>query len=343
MDRFSADGWNVLALSRRPPTAVAANIHHFSLDLRDPQACRAAAGQFAEVEHVIYAAVHEAPGLADGWLEHDQMVINLDMLRNLMEPLTAHARRLRHVSLLQGTKAYGAHLHPIPVPARERAPRDEHDNFYFLQEDYLRDRAVAADWHWTIWRPQLIIGGALGVAMNLLPTIGAFAAIAREEGRGFGFPGGPTYIWEAVDADLIAAAMRWAVKAPTAWNEIFNITNGDVFTWRGLWPTFAEVLGMESAPDAPMSLASYLSTKADLWTRIVAQYGLEPVPLLALLGESHHYADICFRSGATTPPPPMLVSGIKLRQAGFHGCMDTEDMFRKWFDVLVARRVLPGT
>ena len=26
------------------------------------------------------------------------------------------------VSLLQGTKAYGAHVHPIPVPARERHP-----------------------------------------------------------------------------------------------------------------------------------------------------------------------------------------------------------------------------
>ncbi len=29
-------------------------------------------------------------------------------------------------------------------------------------------------------------------------------------------------------------------------------------------------------------------------------------------------------------PPPMLVSTIKLRQAGFYEFMDTEDCFRKW-------------
>ena len=31
------------------------------------------------------------------------------------------------------------------------------------------------------------------------------------------------------------------------------------------------------------------------------------------------------------PPPTTLVSTIKARQAGFQDCMDTEDMFRKWF------------
>ena len=40
------------------------------------------------------------------------------------EPPLHAVAPLRHVTLLQGTKAYGAHLHPIPIPARERAPRD---------------------------------------------------------------------------------------------------------------------------------------------------------------------------------------------------------------------------
>ena len=65
---------------------------------------------------------------------------NLTMLRNLLDAAARARRRLRHVSLLQGTKAYGAHLHPIPVPARERCPRDPHDNFYWLQEDHVRER-----------------------------------------------------------------------------------------------------------------------------------------------------------------------------------------------------------
>jgi hypothetical protein len=39
---------------------------------------------------------------------------------------------------------------------------------------------------------------------------------------------------------------------------------------------------------------------------------------------------------------PILNSTIAVRQAGFHECIDTEDMFRKWFSRLVEQRVLPG-
>jgi hypothetical protein len=35
------------------------------------------------------------------------------------------------------------------------------------------------------------------------------------------------------------------------------------------------------------------------------------------------------------------VSTIKLRQAGFADCIDTEDMFRDWFRILARRRILP--
>jgi hypothetical protein len=52
---------------------------------------------------MIYAALHEKPGLVRGWRESDQMTVNLAMLRNLVEPITSGAPRLRHVSLLQGT------------------------------------------------------------------------------------------------------------------------------------------------------------------------------------------------------------------------------------------------
>ena len=45
---------------------------------------------------------------------------------------------LTHVTLLQGTKAYGASVQPMRVPAREDQPRVEHPNFYWLQEDRLK-------------------------------------------------------------------------------------------------------------------------------------------------------------------------------------------------------------
>jgi hypothetical protein len=60
-----------------------------------------------------------------------------------------------------------------------------------------------------------------------------------------------------------------------------------------------------------------------------------------LVGESHHYADFLFALGATGPIPPALVSTIKLRQAGFGDCVDTEVMFRRHLTRMIERGVLP--
>ena len=262
VERFLADGYEVIALSRRrPEVRGSGKWDHVDVDLRDPQACRAAAAGFARVTHVVYTAVYELPGLVPGWSERDQMDTNLAMLRNLLDPLTEVASGLQHVSLLQGTKAYGVHLHPIPIPARERFPRDEHDNFYWLQEDHIRERSAAGGWAFSIWRPQLIVGPNHGVVMNLPPIIGAFAAICREQGRPFGFPGGASWVWECVDTRLVADALAWGATSPNAVGETFNLTNGEVFEWRTLWPSFAETFGLEAGPDEPLSLAELLPAK----------------------------------------------------------------------------------
>ena len=342
VQRFLDDGWDVIAVSRRAPEVDSAQPwRHLPLDLRDGRACRSAADELVAVTHVVYAAVYEKPGLVAGWTDPEQMEINRSMLHNLMEPLCAHATGLLHVSLLQGTKAYGAHLHPIPIPARERTQRDGHANFYWLHEDDIRARAAEGGWDFTIWRPQLIVGPNTGVVMNLPPVIGAYAAICRAEGRPFGFPGGASWVWEAVDTRLLADALVWAASAPNAARETFNITNGEVFEWRTLWPSFAHELGVEPGPDAPTSLAQLLPAKAHVWDGIVEQHGLRRTPMTELLGESHHYADVCFAHGAETPPPPTFLSTVKITQAGFCGVQDTEESFRHWFRELIRRRILP--
>src|SRR3712207_9594220 len=63
-----------------------------------------------EVTHLVYTALYEKPGLVEGWRDPEQMRINRAMLRNLLGPLLARSGALRHVSLLQGTKAYGIHI-----------------------------------------------------------------------------------------------------------------------------------------------------------------------------------------------------------------------------------------
>lgn len=88
--------------------------------------------------------------------------------------------------------------------------------------------------------------------MNVLPAIGVYGAIRREKREPFSFPGGPSFVWEAADADLVADVMVWAAQSPQAANEAFNITNGDVFEWRRLWPAIAETLGVETGPDMPI-------------------------------------------------------------------------------------------
>ena len=342
VEEFLTQGWEVVALSRRrPEVANSRRFEHVSVDLRDAVASSAALTQVSGVTHVVYAALFEKPGLIAGWSEPDQMQTNLAMLKNFLEPVLAGSRGLQHFSLLQGTKAYGIHLHPMPIPARERAARDAHDNFYWLQEDYLRQTALRSGFAFSILRPQLIVGSAYGVAMNLAPVLGAYAAICREQNEPFGFPGGISYVWEAVDARLLARVFAWAATSPAAVGQHFNVTNGDVFEWRNLWPAIADTLGVRPGPDLPRSMASYLPAKAGVWNAVVRKHRLRAVEMTELLGESHHYADFCFAYGATEPPPPAFVSAIKLRQAGFTEVCDTEDMFRYWLGNFIERGVLP--
>jgi nucleoside-diphosphate-sugar epimerase len=336
------DGWKVVAVSRRLPEGLD-GVELISVDLLDRERCADVFGRMGGVTHLVYAALFEKPGLIQGWRERDQMETNRTMLANLFEPLQAAAPGLEHVTLLQGTKAYGAHLGPIAIPAKERQPRHPHENFYWLQEDDLRERQRGQAWRWTILRPQVIVGESLGSHMNVLPAIGVYAALLREAGRPLSFPGGPPWVREAVDADLLARACAWAATSPACANETFNINNGDVFEWRQVWPAIAETLGMEVGPDEPVSLDDSLPPREGEWRAIVRKYDLRaPETFAAFVGQGFVYADRQFAHGAKRTPPTTLVSTIKARQAGFHDCMDTEDMFRKWFRRFQDLRWLPS-
>ena len=334
-------GWRTIAVSRRAPlVAPGLDYTHVPLDLTDAQACSEAVAKLPDVTHLVYAALYEKPDLVAGWRDAEQMATNLAMLRNLLQPLVSRGA-LKHATLLQGTKAYGVHLHRIAVPARERWPRDPHDNFYWLQEDFLRASAAQHGFGFTIFRPQIIFGDAIGAAMNIMPVLGAYAAIRREEGLPFSYPGGADYLLEAVDARLLARAFGWAAKADSARNETFNLTNGDVFIWRNVWPAIAEALGAEAGEPSPLRLADYLRARAGLWREVAGRHGLVEPDIQKLVGRSDEYADYCMASLSGRAAPPALVSTIKLRQAGFGDCIDSEDMFRELFAVLRTKKILP--
>ncbi|HZC34231.1 MAG TPA: SDR family oxidoreductase [Chthoniobacterales bacterium] len=341
VEKFLSAGWEVVGVSRRKPELPSdREIEFLSVDLRDKEAARAAFEPLTDVTHIAYTAIHEKPELVAGWSSKDQIETNNAMLHNVVEPIVGAASNFRHISILQGTKVYGVHLHPIPIPARERDARKDHPNFFFDQEDYVREMGAKHGFSYTALRPQLVTGPTPG-ALNVLPAIGVYAAIRREKGEPFSFPGGPSFVWEAADADLVADVMVWAAQSRQAANEAFNITNGDVFEWRSVWPALAETLGVETGPDTPMSVATYIEQNADVWKQIVVKYNLRSRNLRELVGHGDQHADFAFAYGAPEGPRA-FVSTIKLRQAGFTKTIDTEESFRNALRSLIHRKLLPA-
>jgi nucleoside-diphosphate-sugar epimerase len=332
----------VVAVSRRPIDV--AGVTHVGIDLADESAAiRAIRGDaFAGTTHVVYAALQESADLVSGWRDHELIAHNARMFRHALEPLVgAHGDRLEHVSLLQGAKAYGLHLGRVALPAKERSARDDHENFYFLQEDALRALGQSASWSWTILRPQVVFGESVGSPMNLLPAIGVYAAVERERGRPLSFPGGPPDVHEAVDARLLARALAWAAVAPEARGEVFNVTNGDVFDWHDVWPAIADSFGMEVGEPAPQVLAHAMPPRATEWADVVDRYLLRsPRDMSAFVGTSWQYADVLFGTRGKRAVPALL-STVKIRRAGFGDCIDTGDMFQEWIAILQRRGLLP--
>ncbi|MEJ7929380.1 SDR family oxidoreductase [Ramlibacter sp. AN1015] len=336
----SQPGWRVVALSRRTPPPRE-GVTHISVDLTDGAGCRAALAQCPGITHVLYAALYEKPSLLAGWTDDEQIRINEGMLRNLLDALEQTAPGLQHVTVLQGTKAYGSHVGRVPVPAKERWPRMRHPIFYWQQEDLLRERQSRAAWNFTVLRPQIVLGYALASPMNIVAAIGAYAAIQRELGRPLAFPGGGRYVNACSDSRLIAQAVEFAGASPAAANETFNVVNGDVLVWHDIWPAIAAHLGMEAGEAQPMKLAEEMPRHEDVWARVVERHGLQPLSLAELINSSWQFADRNFAYGQDHPDD-RVVSPIKLRQAGFAGCQDTEDSILYWLTRMREARLLPG-
>lgn len=325
------ENWRAIGVSRNRPFDVGDALH-VPLDITDREACARSLGALRGVTHLVYAAVYEKPGLIGGWTDREQMRVNLEMLRNVLEPLEGPNHALRHVTVFQGGKAYGIHLDPyIAIPARERWPRHPHENFYWLQEDYLRERQPRSCWHWTVLRPRLVFGDGLRSNMNPMPALAVYASLRKEAGLPLSFPGGAPRIYQATDADLIGRACEWAACSDRSHNEIFNVANGDEFVWQNVWPVIADAFGMEVGEPEPASLALTMPPREAEWAALVAKYGLKaPASFAEFVGQGFTYADFQFNWGKDGPLPASIVSTIKIRRAGFVDCIDTEDMLRKW-------------
>lgn len=323
------DGWEVVALSRRKPD-FATRARYVQVDLLDPGAITAALAGI-KATHVFYAAYQERHDAGE------QVAINLAMLQNLVRASAAQpASPLRRVVLYEGVKYYGVHLGPFKTPARESDARHMPPNFYYDQEDWLRAEAAGKTWDMVALRPDVVCGFAVGNPMNLTLVIAVYAAISKELGLPLRFPGKASaygVLAQVTDAAQLARASEWAaLEAPAG--EAYNVTNGDIFRWEQLWPAFARAFGMALEPPQAIPLAEFMRDKEGVWSRIVAKHGLAPhaYDKIAAWG----FGDFIFNCDYD-----VISSTTKLRQAGFAGIVDSEEMFLRMFDEFRRRRVIP--
>jgi len=331
--------WQVVGLSRRK-ALDGQRYRHIAVDLLDAEDTKHKLAGLTDVTHIFYAAFQATPGSASNFASNTGP--NRDMLVNSVTAITRVASRLKRVVLVTGTKYYGVHLGPLKTPMRETDPRHKPPNYYFDQIDWLTAFQREKEWDWVELRPQTLCGFSPGSAMSILPAIAVYAAISKELGLPLRFPGKPgayDTIYQVTESTHFANAALWAATDQRSGNQAFNITNGDVFEWRNVWPGIAETLGAKAGPDMPTSVTAYLAENAAIWEKIVAKYGLRSRSLRELVGQGDQHADFAFAYGAPAGPRA-FVSTIKLRQAGFAKTVDTEISFRNALQ-LIDRKFLP--
>jgi len=335
VDRLTTEGWRVIALSRTP-VAARDGVIPVSADLRSVDSLRTALTGHAPT-HVFFTA----------WLRQDteaeNIRVNSAMVRDLLTALADAP--VQHVALMTGLKqylgpfeAYGQGEVP-DTPFHEDEPRLSVENFYYAQEDELWAAARARGFTWSVHRAHTVIGHAVGNAMNMGSTLAVYAAICKELGRPFVFPGSETQ-WNGVtdmtDAGLLAEQMVWAATTPAAADTAFNIVNGDTFRWRWLWPRLAAHFGVqpEGFAGAPRPLEGQMTDAQPVWDAIVATHGLVEGDLARLASWWHSDADL----GRTME---VFADMGRSRAAGFTGYRDTERAFLELFDRYRAERLIP--
>ena len=130
----------VFAASRRPELDLPENAVPFHIDLNKWKDSNT--DQLADVTHLVYS------GYVDAINWEKQRKPNNDLFKNCIELVYNKCRKLQHVALMQGTKAYGAHLGPFKTPAKETDPRISQGYFYDDQFDILSAVAEKTGWNW---------------------------------------------------------------------------------------------------------------------------------------------------------------------------------------------------
>ena len=188
----------------------------------------------------------------------------------------------------------------------------------------------------TVMRPDFIAGIGFGSYVNLVNVIAVYATVCKALGLPLYFPGGPVgynALFQMTDARLLARGSIWAASADGADNLIYNIANGDLFRWANVWPRIARYFGLEPGPPMTIDLKLFMRDKAALWSELAAIYGLT-VPF-ERFGNWDHASVLAL-------PHDVHTSTIRIRNAGFHDCLDSEDRLFDLFEEMRKRKIIPA-
>lgn len=350
-----ASQWSKIIITSRSPLTLPLSdprLTFIALDFSRPVAelVRSMGPLCGEVTHAYFSSyVHK-----DDFSELNQA--NEMLFENFLTALCQVVKnKLQNVTLQTGGKHYQVHLMPVPSPAREEEPRREAalPNFYFPQEDCLLANAKQHGFRWNVIRPEAIIGCTHKPnGMNEALTIAMYMIVCAHLKQEAVMPTNQRY-WEGTDdvssAKAIADLTIFASTKPEAGNQAFNVTNGDYFCWRYMWPRLADFFGAEAHESYQFqsaypkegelqlerSLFEWSKDKQQVWDEICDQYNAPQAK--ATWG----YGTWAFQDWVFQRTWSATLSVSKARKYGWTYSVDSYENFRDTFEEMIQSGLIP--
>ena len=352
----TASEWSRIIITSRSPiktTVSDPRVEFIALDFSNPPEKLAAqmGSQCADVTHTYFSSyVHK-----DDFMELNKA--NQSLFENFLTALISVAKGLQNCTLQTGGKYYNVHLRSVPWPAREEDPRlvSADENFYYHQEDFLAQKQKGSKWTWNVIRPEAIIGcTSKPNGMNEALTIALYFLINKELGVEAPMPTNSAFFNGAddvSDARLIADLSVYASTHSNCANQAFNVTNGDVFSWRYMWPRLAAWFGCKATPDQKFKKTSFVDNethldinleewakdKREVWERLCDRLG-SPESKSTFDAGTWAFQDWVFKRTWSSP-----LSVNKARKFGWTGQLDSFDSLTDAFSNFMELGQIPGS
>jgi len=374
--------WQTIhALSRSQKEEYPRHVKHDTIDLTGDAKQMASQLDGVEGEYVFFAAYLQGNNEQENW------DFNGAMLKNFLTALetTGALAKVKRVVLVTGCKQYGLHLGRPRNPMIESDPRIDGaarpPNFYYIQQDILKDFSKSSNWDWVVTYPNDVIGLASNNFMNLATPLALYALVCKELGGDMPWPGSELFYHCATtftDSKLHARFCVWAAQQPQCSNQAYNVVNGDTECWEHLWPNLAAYFGTHVPPDqfarptpAELQSSTQLQDEPPIVTHADAaglrgSDAVQPSKVEARIDVAKWaqredvkaaWDRIAHREGidrTTFGKAPwwflqfvvgrnfnILISQSKARQAGWTGYQDTWEAFARVFGELEGVNVLP--